>query len=90
MSESFDVNLSFSGQVDHEKIFEISHFILVIISPFKWRPGHLFEFHLLRDDLHQVSLKLAWFFGRKIFKWIFSAYFMLAIISPWRNALPFI
>jgi hypothetical protein len=48
------------------------------------------EFPVPKDDLYQVSLKLAcWFWRRRFFK-ISEYFYSFAIISPWRKAIPFI
>jgi hypothetical protein len=72
MSQSFHVNMTYSGSVVLEKIFKWPHPICAItcVSSISRGPGPLFElgFPLPKDYLYQVWLKLSCLF------WIFFQY----------------
>jgi hypothetical protein len=94
MSESYHVNLSFSGLVVIKKIFKRppSFCIFVIISPFnRVRPSIRTILNPLY--LRMVCIKFHWNWpahsGEDFLK--FSVHFYsFAIIFPWRKGLPFI
>jgi hypothetical protein len=48
------------------------------------------ESAVLKDDLYQVSLKLACWFWRRRFLKISEYFYSFAIIFPWRRAISFI
>ena len=88
VSESFHVNMTYSGSVVLKKIFQWPHpiFAFLRLSPLRRGPGPLFlqflEFPLPKHDLCQVWLKLDCWFWRGRFLKIFSKFLLFCYYLP--------